>query len=117
MNRKMIWNDGLDSWTEEELLCMKYLNVCYGKGGGSAPPPPPSSVQQSTTAEFPTELRPFVSDIFEKSQAIQEQRQEEGYQPELTQQLASFTPEQEACLLYTSPSPRDGLLSRMPSSA
>ena len=96
MNRKMIWNDGLDSWTEEELLCMKYLNVCYGKGGGSAPPPPPSSVQQSTTAEFPTELRPFVSDIFEKSQAIQEQRQEEGYQPELTQQLASFTPEQEA---------------------
>ena len=24
---------------------------------------------------------------------------------------------QEACLLYTSPSPRDGLLSRMPSSA
>ena len=96
MNRKMIWNDGLDSWTEEELLCMKYLNVCYGKGGGSAPPPPPSSVQQSTTAEFPTELRPFISDIFEKGQAIQEQRQEEGFQPELTQQLASFTPEQEA---------------------
>ena len=25
--------------------------------------------------------------------------------------------EMEACLLYTSPSPRDGLLSRMPSSA
>ena len=27
------------------------------------------------------------------------------------------TPDQEPCLLYTSPSPRDGLLSRMPSSA
>ena len=27
------------------------------------------------------------------------------------------TPEGETCLLYTSPSPRDGLLSRMPSSA
>ena len=27
------------------------------------------------------------------------------------------TPEYTACLLYTSPSPRDGLLSRMPSSA
>ena len=26
-------------------------------------------------------------------------------------------PETKACLLYTSPSPRDGLLSRMPSSA
>lgn len=96
MNRKMIWNDGLDSWTEEELLCMKYLNVCYGKGGGSAPPPQPSSVSQTTTSEFPTELRPFISDIFEKTQAVQEQRQEEGFQPELTQQLASFTPEQEA---------------------
>ena len=28
-----------------------------------------------------------------------------------------MTPIQAACLLYTSPSPRDGLLSRMPSSA
>ena len=27
------------------------------------------------------------------------------------------TPESTDCLLYTSPSPRDGLLSRMPSSA
>ena len=32
-----------------------------------------------------------------------------GYQPYLTQA--------QTCLLYTSPSPRDGLLSRMPSSA
>ena len=30
---------------------------------------------------------------------------------------ASFLVETRACLLYTSPSPRDGLLSRMPSSA
>ena len=29
----------------------------------------------------------------------------------------SFTADPSACLLYTSPSPRDGLLSRMPSSA
>ena len=29
----------------------------------------------------------------------------------------SVSSPQEACLLYTSPSPRDGLLSRMPSSA
>ena len=28
-----------------------------------------------------------------------------------------FPAKREACLLYTSPSPRDGLLSRMPSSA
>ena len=32
-------------------------------------------------------------------------------------QLRSIIDDPEACLLYTSPSPRDGLLSRMPSSA
>ena len=34
----------------------------------------------------------------------------------LTQNV-KFMPESSACLLYTSPSPRDGILSRMPSSA
>ena len=37
-----------------------------------------------------------------------------GVKDESTRQLPLET---EACLLYTSPSPRDGLLSRMPSSA
>ena len=31
--------------------------------------------------------------------------------------VVALIDEHEACLLYTSPSPRDGLLSRMPSSA
>ena len=35
----------------------------------------------------------------------------------LSESLASLGAEVTACLLYTSPSPRDGLLSRMPSSA
>ena len=60
------------------------------------PPAPPSVTTTTQTSEFPSELRPFVQDIFEKSQAIQEQRQEEGFRPELTQRLAAFTPEQEA---------------------
>ena len=34
-----------------------------------------------------------------------------------SQVLDSMDLERESCLLYTSPSPRDGLLSRMPSSA
>ena len=34
-----------------------------------------------------------------------------GFEVELAQELCTI------CLLYTSPSPRDGLLSRMPSSA
>ena len=36
-------------------------------------------------------------------------------QPE--EQVREVAPAPKACLLYTSPSPRDGLLSRMPSSA
>ena len=32
-------------------------------------------------------------------------------------EMRDFFPENAVCLLYTSPSPRDGLLSRMPSSA
>ena len=96
INLKKVWNDNpFDQWTEEELLCMEGQGICYGKGGGSAPPPP--AVQTTTqTSEFPTELRPFISDIFEKGQAVQEQRQAEGFQPELTQQLAPFTPDQQA---------------------
>jgi len=95
INLNKVWNDNpFDQWTEEELLCMEGQAICYGKGSSSPPPAPAvqTSVQQS---EFPTELKPFISDIFEKSQAVQEQRQAEGFQPELTQQLAPFTGDQE----------------------
>ena len=41
-----------------------------------------------------------------------------GYEEKLmAQHKYEDTPAHKACLLYTSPSPRDGLLSRMPSSA
>ena len=36
---------------------------------------------------------------------------------EVINQINSQTKDMAGCLLYTSPSPRDGLLSRMPSSA
>ena len=36
---------------------------------------------------------------------------------DVTEQLSNFSLKSSTCLLYTSPSPRDGLLSRMPSSA
>ena len=97
INKKQMWSDSLfNQWTEEELLCMKYQGICYGKGGGSAPPPPPATQTVRQSSEFPEELKPFIGDIFGKAQAIQEQRQEEGFRPELTQQLASFTPDQQA---------------------
>ena len=97
INKKQMWSDSpFNQWTEEELLCMKYQGICYGKGGGSAPPPPPATQTVRQSSEFPEELKPFVKDIFGKAQAIQEQRQEEGFRPELTQQLAAFTPDQQA---------------------
>ena len=39
------------------------------------------------------------------------------FAPQVAAQDALQTPAPNTCLLYTSPSPRDGLLSRMPSSA
>ena len=46
-------------------------------GGGSPPPPPPASQSVTQTSEFPTELKPFVSDVLGKAQAIQEKRETE----------------------------------------
>ena len=43
--------------------------------------------------------------------------QSNTYQPKGTDQFAGERTSASSCLLYTSPSPRDGLLSRMPSSA
>tara|TARA_R100000963_G_C4644883_1_gene108894 strand:+ start:1499 stop:3364 length:1866 start_codon:yes stop_codon:yes gene_type:complete len=62
-------------------------------GGGSKPAP----TQQSTVTqtEFPTELKPYVADIFGKSQAIQERRESEGYVPFGGPRLADFSEDQQ----------------------
>jgi hypothetical protein len=44
-------------------------------GGGSPPPPPPSTQSVSQTSEFPTELKPYITDVLSKAQAIQEKRE------------------------------------------
>ena len=64
-------------------------------GGGSPPPPPPAASSVTQTSEFPTELKPFISDVLGKAQAIQEKRETEGYIPYEGPQVAGFTPEQE----------------------
>ena len=95
MYKKTIWNDNpFDQWGEEELLCMEKGGVCYGKGGGGSPPAAPAvqtSVQQS---EFPTELKPFIQDIFGKAQAIQENKEAEGFQAFQGPLQAEFDPAQ-----------------------
>ena len=64
-----------------------------GSGGGSpAPAPSQSTIQKET---IPDELKPFVTDVLEKSKALQERREEEGYVPFEGPRIARFTPEQE----------------------
>ena len=64
-------------------------------GGGSPPPPPPTSQTLSQTSEFPEELKPYITDVLGKAQAIQEKREQEGYRPYEGPQIAEFTPEQQ----------------------
>ena len=64
-------------------------------GGGSPPPPPPTSQTVSQTSEFPEELKPYITDVLGKAQAIQEKREDEGYRPYEGPQIAEFTPEQQ----------------------
>ena len=80
INKKQMWSDSpFNQLTEEELLCMKYQGICYGKGGGSAPPPPPATQTVRQSSEFPEELKHFVYDFFGKAQAIQEQGRTQYY--------------------------------------
>ena len=66
-------------------------------GGGGAPPPPPPAASSTVTqqATIPDELKPFVTDILEKGQAIQERREDEGYVPFDGPRIAGFSEEQE----------------------
>ena len=58
-------------------------------------------ITQSVRLQFGVKRVPYIEDRTKQSPSWRGKRQRQG----------------EGCLLYTSPSPRDGLLSRMPSSA
>ena len=68
--------------------------IQFGGGGGSPPPPPPTQSTVTQQATIPDELKPFVTDVLEKAQAIQERREEEGYVPFSGPRIAEFSPEQ-----------------------
>jgi hypothetical protein len=64
-------------------------------GGSSSPPPPPAVQTQVQQATIPAELRPFITDILEESQAVKDRRMEEGYVPFEGPRIAEFTPDQQ----------------------
>lgn len=59
------------------------------KGGGT-----PAATTQTTTSEFPTELRPYVTDILERAKGQAEREEEQGYQAYTGPRIAEFEPEQ-----------------------
>ena len=71
-----------------------HTNLIQFGGGGSPPPPPPATSTVTQQATNPDELKPFVTDVLEKAQAIQERREEEGYIPFSGPRIAQFAPEQ-----------------------
>ena len=71
--------------------------------------------KSTINVEFDTDidLDDAANDIRERVARVVDNLPSESNPPQILKQAAGFT----TCLLYTSPSPRDGLLSRMPSSA
>ena len=66
------------------------------KGGGGGSPAPASTSTVVEKAEFPPELRPFITDILEKAQAQEQARLAAGYPVYPGPRIAQFTPEERA---------------------
>lgn len=60
------------------------------KGGGGTP----AATTQTTTTEFPSELRPYITDILERAKGQAEREEEQGYQAYTGPRIAEFEPEQ-----------------------
>lgn len=65
-----------------------------GGGGGGQQAAAPAVQTQVQQSEFPTELKPFIQDIFGKAQAIQENKETEGFQAFQGPLQAEFDPAQ-----------------------
>ncbi len=62
---------------------------------GKSSPSQPAHTTQTTTSEYPTELKPFIKDIFGKAKGIEEQRSSQGYQPYTGPRIAGFNQDQQ----------------------
>ncbi len=72
---------------------MAILSSLFGTAGQQQPA---IGAQPIQSAEIPTELKPYYTDILGKAQALYNKRVEEGYKPYEGPTMAQFTPEQQA---------------------
>jgi hypothetical protein len=63
---------------------------------GASQQQPAVGAQPIQSAEIPTELKPYYTDILGKAQALYNKRVEEGFKPYEGPTIAQFTPEQQA---------------------
>ena len=71
-------------------------NLREYKGGGQQQAAPPAQQSVTQTSEFPTELKPFISDVLGEGKAEFQREKGEGFQAFPGPQIAQFTPEQQA---------------------
>ena len=93
--------------------------VCYRRRGHNETDEPfatqPMMYKEITSKNTVTEL--YLSDLLNGDSEINEKYEVFKSNYRKSMEKGEMVAESMACLLYTSPSPRDGLLSRMPSSA
>jgi hypothetical protein len=97
---------GIDGDTELAHVNKEEMEVLRSMGGSGTINPHTNLIQYKggsrsggtqtvrQEATFPEELRPFIQDIFGKAQAIQEERDKEGYTPFQGPRIADFTEDQ-----------------------
>ena len=115
--------------TAEKGYCSLNLNVNLEKGGHSSMPPKETAIGILSHALAKLEDNPFPAKITENTQQLFDHIGPEMTLPNkavfanlwlfegILKSQFEKSPASNACLLYTSPSPRDATLSRMPSSA
>ena len=75
-----------------------------------------TNIEPTVTGDAPSESDEAMEDE-ESDEAMEDEAMEDEESDEAMEDEAMEDEESGACLLYTSPSPRDATLSRMPSSA
>ena len=104
----------------QALLITLFVSSCGGGGSNDntpTNPPTPTPTNQAPTITLNQNFELFEGESFSTEVKVADADGDNVTASLSGDDAQLFTLTSENCLLYTSPSPRDGLLSRMPSSA